>query len=138
MRVRIQRRSEMVSLRRRNVWFGSTISALHEISSQFLNPPVTSNILARTWLFIVEGRLRPGAVMGELQALIRNAIADDRTQAERHEAFGKLVLRFQDLAFGCAYAVLGDFYLAQDAAQESFITAWRKLYQLKQAEAFPG
>ena len=76
--------------------------------------------------------------MEEIQALIWSAIADDCTQAERHEAFGKLVLRFQDLAFGCAYAVLGDFYLAEDAAQEAFITAWRKLHQLQQAEAFPG
>jgi RNA polymerase sigma factor (sigma-70 family) len=34
--------------------------------------------------------------------------------------------------------MLGDFYLAEDAAQEAFITAWRNLDQLRQPEAFPG
>src|SRR5687768_18365249 len=29
------------------------------------------------------------------------------------------VIRFQDMAFGCAFAVLGDVYLAQDTAQRS-------------------
>ena len=42
------------------------------------------------------------------------------------------------MAYACAYAVLGDFYLAEDAAQEAFISAWQKLGQLRQPEAFPG
>ena len=42
------------------------------------------------------------------------------------------------MAFGCAYALLGDFYLAEDAAQEAFITAWQRLHQLRAPEAFPG
>ena len=42
------------------------------------------------------------------------------------------------MAYACAYAVLGDFYLAEDAAQEAFISAWQKLSQLRQPEAFPG
>src|SRR5438128_11531340 len=45
---------------------------------------------------------------------------------------------FQDMAYACAYAVLGEFYLAEDAAQEAFISAWQKLDQLRQPEAFPG
>jgi RNA polymerase sigma factor (sigma-70 family) len=65
-------------------------------------------------------------------------MARDAPLVERHEAFGEIVTRFQDLAFGCAYAVLNDFYLAQDAAQEAFITAWQKLDQLQRPEAFPG
>ena len=40
------------------------------------------------------------------------------------------------MAFACAYSVLGDFYLAEDAAQEAFITAWRKLGQLREPAAF--
>ena len=58
--------------------------------------------------------------------------------AERHEAFGEIVSSFQDMAYACAYAVLGDFHLAEDAAQEAFVTAWQKLDQLREPDAFPG
>jgi len=58
--------------------------------------------------------------------------------AARHEAFGEIVTRSQDLAYGCAYAVLGDFYLAEEAAQEAFIAAWQKLEQLREPDTFPG
>ena len=74
----------------------------------------------------------------EVRSLVQD-VADSRLPlGERHAAFGELVARFQDMAFGCAYAVLGDFYLAEDAAQESFITAWQSLQQLRTPEAFPG
>lgn len=42
------------------------------------------------------------------------------------------------MAYGYAYAILGDFHLAEDAAQEAFITAYRNLSQLRDANAFPG
>jgi RNA polymerase sigma factor (sigma-70 family) len=74
----------------------------------------------------------------ETRNLIAQATDAAATLVERHEAFGELVTRFQDLAYGCAYAVLNDFYLAEDAAQEAFIAAWQKLNQLRQPEAFPG
>jgi RNA polymerase sigma factor (sigma-70 family) len=56
----------------------------------------------------------------------------------RREAFEELVIRFQDMAFACAFAVLGDAYLAQDTAQEAFVVAWQKLAQLREPAAFPG
>ncbi len=56
----------------------------------------------------------------------------------RHEAFAELVIRFQDMAFACAYAVLGDAYLAEDVAQDAFVVAWQKLDQLREPNAFPG
>jgi len=74
----------------------------------------------------------------EIHSLVQKAIDSSRPVHERHEAFGELVTGFQDMAFGCAYSVLGDFYLAEDAAQEAFITAWQSLHQLRAAEAFPG
>ena len=65
--------------------------------------------------------------------------ADPKNAPEaRREAFGELVIRFQDMAFACAFAVLGDAYLAQDTAQESFVVAWQKLSQLREPAAFPG
>ncbi len=42
------------------------------------------------------------------------------------------------MAFACAFAVLGDAYLAQDTAQEAFVVAWQKLSQLREPAAFPG
>ena len=76
--------------------------------------------------------------MSKVKALVTKAADRDVSLAERHEAFGEIVRLFQDMAFGCAYAALADFHLAEDAAQEAFITAWRKLPQLREPEAFPG
>ena len=41
------------------------------------------------------------------------------------EAFNKLVLTYQDLAYHQAYFMLGDCALAEDATQESFIKAFQ-------------
>src|SRR4051812_46135349 len=68
--------------------------------------------------------------------LISRVVEPGSTPAERQEAFGELVSRYQDMAFACAYSVLGDFYLAEDAAQEAFITAWQRLGQLREPSAF--
>ena len=76
--------------------------------------------------------------MNKVRALVLQATDSDAALAEKHDAFGKLVSAFQDMAFACAYAVLGDFQLAEDAAQEAFVSAWQKLDQLRQPEAFPG
>jgi len=77
-------------------------------------------------------------VNNKARVLVLKATDSDATLAEKHEAFCELVRTFQDMAYACAYAVLGDFYLAQDAAQEAFISAWQKLSQLREPEAFPG
>lgn len=76
--------------------------------------------------------------MNELRSLVLKATDPKATLAEQHLAFGELVRIFQDMAYAAAYAKLGDFSLAQDAAQEAFISAWQRLQQLRQAEAFPG
>ena len=53
-------------------------------------------------------------------------------------AFAVVVERFQDMAVGYAYSVLGDFHLAQDAAQEAFIDACLNLNKVYGPEAFPN
>jgi RNA polymerase sigma factor (sigma-70 family) len=68
----------------------------------------------------------------ELSELIQRARAGDIA------AFTELVRRYQDLAFGYAYAILRDFHLAQDAAQEAFIIAHSGLERLQEPAAFPG
>jgi RNA polymerase sigma factor (sigma-70 family) len=54
------------------------------------------------------------------------------------EAFSEIVKRCQDMAYGIAYAMLGDTGLAQDAAQEAFIAAYLNLSALREPAAFPG
>jgi RNA polymerase sigma factor (sigma-70 family) len=74
----------------------------------------------------------------DIQATIAKASDPNSSLTVRHEAFSELVLRFQDMAFACAYALLGDSYLAEDVAQDAFVVAWQKLDQLREASAFPG
>lgn len=54
------------------------------------------------------------------------------------DAFGEIVFRFQNMALGYAYSILGRFDLAEDAVQEAFIDAWGVLPSLQHPEAFPG
>ena len=61
-----------------------------------------------------------------------------RAQAGDVEAFGALVRQFQDMAVGYAYSIVGDFGLAEDAAQEAFIRTYWDLGKLRQPKAFPG
>lgn len=56
----------------------------------------------------------------------------------RELAFAEVVRRFQDMAFATAYGVTGDFHLAEDAAQEAFVAAWRHIGELRESAAFPG
>ncbi len=62
------------------------------------------------------------------------------TRAQRGDldAFGQIVNRFQDMAVGYAYSILGDFHLAEDAAQEAFIGCFTELRQLREPDAFPS
>ena len=53
-------------------------------------------------------------------------------------AFAELVLRFQDAAREWAFQVLSDTHLAEDAAQEAFLVAYRQLDQLRDPKAFPA
>lgn len=55
-----------------------------------------------------------------------------------YTAFDTLVFRFQDSAVAYAYSVLGDFQLAEDAAQEAFLEAFHCLATLREPLAFPG
>jgi DNA-directed RNA polymerase specialized sigma24 family protein len=58
-----------------------------------------------------------------------------RAQSGDRAAFGELVRRFQDMAVGYAFSVIGDFHLAEDAAQEAFASAWLELPRLREPAA---
>ena len=66
----------------------------------------------------------------ELTALVVRAQAGDL------DAFDALVRRFQDMAVGYAYSILGELGSAQDAAQEAFIQLHADLPGLRAPEAF--
>ncbi len=70
--------------------------------------------------------------MQEVTALVEGVQAGDR------DAFAALVRRFQDMAVGYGYSLLGDHQLAEDVAQEAFLTAYLHLAGLRQPAAFPG
>jgi RNA polymerase sigma factor (sigma-70 family) len=53
-------------------------------------------------------------------------------------AFNRIVTAFQDFAVGTAYAYLGEYGAAEDAAQESFLAAWRALPSLREPALFPA
>lgn len=61
-----------------------------------------------------------------------------RSQDGDSEAYEEIVRRFQDMAVGYAYALLGDWHDAEDTAQETFITAYYNLQKIQNTNAFPG
>jgi len=68
----------------------------------------------------------------DLAAVVSRARAGDQ------DAYRVVVERLQDMAVAYAYGRLGDFHLAEDAAQEAFVEAYVHLPQLREAGAFPG
>jgi hypothetical protein len=70
-----------------------------------------------------------------LRTLVERARSAAVPPERRADAFGEIVRRYQDLVYGYAYSLLGDRDLAQDAAQEAFLAAYRALPQLDDLEA---
>jgi RNA polymerase sigma factor (sigma-70 family) len=53
-------------------------------------------------------------------------------------AFVEIVSRHQAMVCGIALSILGDFAASEDAAQEAFLTAWRKFAELREPERLRG
>ena len=68
--------------------------------------------------------------MTSLESLIRRMLEHD------DDAYELVVRRFQDMAVGYGYSILRDFQLAEDAAQEAFLEAYRNLDKLRAAGRF--
>ena len=67
---------------------------------------------------------------------VRRAQTGD--SAERNDAFDHLVRDFEGMVYGVAYRRLSDSQLAEDAAQEAFLTAYKRITQLNDVSAFPA
>src|SRR5712675_1164284 len=48
------------------------------------------------------------------------------------DAFGQIVSRYQSLVCSLAYSATGSLSQSEDLAQETFITAWKHLRQLRE------
>ena len=70
--------------------------------------------------------------MTSLESLVHHAREGD------DHAYETIVRRFQDMAVAYGYSILRDFQLAEDAAQEAFLEAYRNLDKLREPAAFPG
>jgi len=68
----------------------------------------------------------------------RDAVSElvSSAQAGDEQAFAELVRLHQDRAVAYATAILGDYHLAQDAAQEAFVDTYRELRALREPGAF--
>ena len=78
--------------------------------------------------------------MGERLKTYRDWVlqAQAGDQPTRNDAFDHLVRDFQGMVYSVAYSRLSDRQLAEDAAQEAFLTAYERIAQLKDVSAFPA
>ena len=61
-----------------------------------------------------------------------------RTLAGEESAFGFLVDKYKGSVHALAYRKLGDFHIAEDITQDTFLKAYQKLSTLKDPARFPG
>src|SRR5207248_10872156 len=54
--------------------------------------------------------------------------------AGNRDAFGWIVARYQSLLCSLAYSATGSLNQSEDLAQETFVTAWKQLAQLREPE----
>src|SRR6516164_8829299 len=60
--------------------------------------------------------------------LVTLSLAGDR------DAFGRIVTRYQTLLCSLAYSATGSLSQSEDLAQETFVTAWKQLADLREPE----
>ena len=84
------------------------------------------------WDIIGEGLHNQRIEMETLKPIFERAKQGDL------KAYEQIVEGFQDLAVGYGFALLRDFHLAQDAAQEAFTEAWVNLDRVYDVFAFPA
>ncbi len=56
----------------------------------------------------------------------------EQSRAGDREAFGQIVERYQSLVCSLAYSACGNLSRSEDLAQETFLTAWQKLGELRE------
>ncbi|MGL6194463.1 MAG: RNA polymerase sigma factor, partial [Thermoguttaceae bacterium] len=54
------------------------------------------------------------------------------------ETFAQIVQKYQNLVSAVTFSITGNLQQSEDIAQETFITAWEKLGELREPEKLPG
>src|SRR5436309_12020435 len=54
--------------------------------------------------------------------------------AGNRDAFGRIVARYQSLICSLAYSATGSLSQSEDLAQDTFVTAWKQLRDLREPE----
>src|SRR5579872_6494080 len=66
-----------------------------------------------------------------LTALIDGDLVGQSLSGSR-DAFGQIVIRYQSLICSLAYSATGSLSQSEDLAQETFVSAWKHLAELKE------
>ena len=75
------------------------------------------------------------AIYNEAAQRIGSDIVEQAMRGDR-DAFGLLVVHTSDRMYALATRILRDGYLAEDALQSAFVTAWRQLPTLRDPDRF--
>ncbi len=65
-------------------------------------------------------------------------LAQSGTPDEKNGAFNQLAQDFRGMAYSVAFSKLSDQQLAEDVTQEAFLTAYKRIGQLRDVTAFPA
>lgn len=65
---------------------------------------------------------------------VTDAVLVERSLHGDRQAFGEIVRRYQSLVCSIAYSATGSLEVSEELAQEAFLSAWRSLPSLKDAE----
>ncbi|YCM47082.1 sigma-70 family RNA polymerase sigma factor (plasmid) [Verrucomicrobiaceae bacterium 227] len=76
---------------------------------------------------------------GSQEAKTKLSIRDDRelvllARSGRQDAFVEIVARYQNLVVGVALSILQDFAKSEDAAQDCFVKAWKRMPHLREPD----
>ncbi len=71
-----------------------------------------------------------------IDAILPTSLSDEQllrqSRAGDRDAFGRIVERYQSLVCSLAYSACGDLSRSEDLAQETFVTAWTRLNDLRE------
>ncbi|MCX7711470.1 MAG: sigma-70 family RNA polymerase sigma factor [Clostridia bacterium] len=75
--------------------------------------------------------------MRDTHVLVELAVQQKNSGYPTNDAYAEIVKRYQDLVFGYIFAIVKEYFTAQDVTQEVFIAAYRNLENLRNPHALP-